>query len=184
MSAKLAINGGKPIIDPVKARFDWPIINDEAENAVVSQLHKSISIYNRSGVLQEFEDVFSDYHARRYGLLSNSGTSAIFSMYEGINLQRSDEVLCPVYTFHATVSPMMHMGAIPMFCDSDDEGNLSYESLKSKVTNKTKAVIVTHMWGVPARDIKKISIFCKKNDLILFEDCSHAHGAVNLYLRT
>lgn len=177
MNIKLAINGGKPVIDSTKAKFDWPIIDSEAEKAVINQLHKSISIYNRSGVIQEFEDEFSKYHNRRYGLLSNSGTSAIFSMYEAINLHPGDEVLCPAYTFHATVSPMMYMGAIPIFCDSDDEGNMSYDDLKSKVTNRTKAVIVTHMWGVPTRDIRKIADFCRKNNLILFEDCSHAHGA-------
>ena len=177
MIDRLAINGGDPVINQSSARFEWPIIDSEAEKAVLGQLHTSISIYDRSGVIEEFEEAFSKYHKREYGLLSNSGTSAIFSMYEAINLQPGDEVLCPVYTFHATVSPMMYMGAVPIFCDSDDEGNMSFESLKSKLTNKTKAVIVTHMWGVPLRDIEKIKDFCKKNKLILFEDCSHAHGA-------
>lgn len=177
MGVKLAINGGQPVVDSDKAKFEWPIIDHEAEKAVIDQLHTSISIYNRSGVLQEFEDEFSNFHNRRFGLLSNSGTSAIFSMYEGINLQPGDEVLCPVYTFHATVSPMMYMGAIPIFCDCDEEGNMLYDDLKSKVTEKTKAVIVTHMWGVPASDIKKIRDYCRNNRLVLFEDCSHAHGA-------
>jgi perosamine synthetase len=177
MKTKLAINGGDPTVSSDKARFNWPRITAASEQAVLDQLHTTISIYNRSGIIQEFEDAFCDYHGRKYGLLSNSGTSAIFSMFEAINLQPGDEVLCPVYTFHASVSPMMYIGAVPVFCDSDEFGNISLESIKAKVTDKTKAVVVTHMWGVPAKDSAKIQEFCKERGLWLLEDCSHAHGA-------
>ena len=98
-------------------------------------------------------------------------------MYEAINLQIGDEVLCPVYTFHATVSPMMYLGAVPVFCDSDSSGNISLEQIKARRTTKTKAVIVTHMWGMPVKDIQAIADYCKSESLYLLEDCSHAHGA-------
>ncbi len=98
-------------------------------------------------------------------------------MFEAIGLKDGDEVLCPVYTFHATVSPMVHFGAKPIFCDSDNEGNISFNSIKENYTVHTKAVIVTHMWGTPVRDIQKIAGFCKERHLYLLEDCSHAHGA-------
>lgn len=176
MVNKLAIHGGEPTLTG-DGSFNWPIIDSVSENAVLNQLHTSISIYDRSGVIEEFEDAFKDYHSRKYGLLANSGTSAIFSMFEAINLMPGDEVICPVYTFHASVSPMMYTGAIPVFADCDDQGNISLESIATKLTNKTKAVVVTHMWGVPARDIEKIKEFCDKNNLWLLEDCSHAHGA-------
>lgn len=174
---RLAINGGEQVIDPKEARFTWPLITKEAESAVLDQLHKSISIYNRSGIIQEFEDEFAKYHGRAYGLLSNSGTSAIFSMFEAANLEPGDEVLCPVYTFHASVSPMVYTGATPVFCDCDNEGNIALDSIRSKASVRTKAVVVTHMWGVPAKDIKSIAKFCKDQGLLLLEDCSHAHGA-------
>ncbi len=150
---KLAIFGGDKIADGSEMRFNWPRITDDTEKAVVKQLHETISIYDDSGIFGEFEKKFADYHNKKYSLLSNSGTSAIFSMFEGIDLKNGDEVLCPVYTFHATVSPMMYFGVRPIFCDSDDEGNISFESIKNNYTPSAKAVIVTHMWGTPIRDI-------------------------------
>ncbi len=176
MKNSLAIHGGEPVLTE-GGTFDWPILDKESEKAILDQLHTSISIYDRSGVIEEFEDKFKNYHSRQYGLLSNSGTSAIFSMFEAINLIPGDEVVCPVYTFHASVSPMMYTGAIPVFADCDDEGNVSLESITAKLTDKTKAVVVTHMWGVPARDIAKIRELCDERGLWLLEDCSHAHGA-------
>lgn len=174
---KLAIFGGEKIAKDSEMKFNWPRITNDVEKAVVKQLHKTISIYDDSGIFGEFEKKFADYHNRKYSLLSNSGTSAIFSMFEAIDLRSGDEVLCPVYTFHATVSPMMYFGAKPVFCDSDNEGNISFDGIKSKYTNNTKAIIVTHMWGTPIKDIQKIADFCKEKRIYLLEDCSHAHGA-------
>ena len=174
---KLAINGGDPVASSEAMTFKWPRIDKEAEKAVLKQLHESISIYNKSGIIAEFEDKFSQYHGREHALLANSGTSAIFSMFEAINLMPGDEVLCPVYTFHATVSPLLYTGAVPIFCDSDKQGNISIKGIKANYTSKTRAVIVTHMWGVPVKDIDQIAAFCKEKGIWLLEDCSHAHGA-------
>lgn len=174
---RLAIFGGKKISKDEEMKFNWPRITDDTEKAVIKQLYKNISIYDNSGIFGEFERKFADYHNKKYALLSNSGTSAIFSMFEAIGLKNGDEVLCPVYTFHATVSPMMSFGARPIFCDSDNEGNISFDSIKEKYTDNTKAIIVTHMWGTPIKDIQKITDFCEEKHIYLLEDCSHAHGA-------
>ncbi|MEI6755839.1 MAG: aminotransferase class V-fold PLP-dependent enzyme [bacterium] len=173
----LAIHGGHPIIDPQDSKFEWPRITKEVERVALKQLHDSISIYDNSGIFRDFERNFSNYHNRQFGLLSNSGTSSILAMFEAINLVAGDEVLCPVYTFHATVSPMMYLGAVPVFCDADGMGNISLEQIKTRISAKTKAVIVTHMWGTPVQDIEDIARYCKEEGLYLLEDCSHAHGA-------
>jgi dTDP-4-amino-4,6-dideoxygalactose transaminase len=177
MKTKLAIHGGEPVIDASEARFNWPIITDETERAAVRQLHESLSIYDDSGIFGSFEKKFATYHGRQYGLLSNSGTSSILAMFEAIDLRLGDEIITPVYTFHATASPMMSLGFVPIFADCDNEGNITLESIKEKRSPKTKAVIVTHMWGVPVRDIEAIAAYCKVEGLYLLEDCSHAHGA-------
>lgn len=174
---RLAIHGGAPVIDSSRAKFEWPRITDQVQLAVKNQLLDTISIYDNSNIFGEFEKRFARYHSRKYAQLSNSGTSSIFAMYEAINVLPGDEILCPVYTFHATVSPMMYLGATPVFCDSDDDGNIAFDDIKRKVTNKTKAIVVTHMWGRPVRDILEISKLCKDRDIYLLEDCSHSHGA-------
>jgi len=172
----LAIFGGDVVIDSDLDHYVWPRITKDIENILIRQLHDSISIYNRSGVILEFEEKFAKYHGVKYALLSNSGTSAIFSMFEGISLSPEDEVICPVYTFFATISPVVYSGAKIVFCDSLDDGNICPEDIEKKITGKTKAIIVTHMWGIPC-DMDRIVELCSKYGLILLEDCSHAHGA-------
>jgi perosamine synthetase len=167
----------KTVIREDICHFEWPRVDKKMEEIVIEQLHKSISIYNRSGIFKEFEDNFSNYHNNtKYALLSNSGTSAIFSMFEGINLSPEDEIICPVYTFFATISPAVYTGAKIVFCDSNSDGNIDPEEIKKKITNKTKAIIITHMWGMPC-DMDEIVKIAKENNIFLLEDCSHAHGA-------
>lgn len=156
--------------------FTWPKITSETEEAVRKQLHESISIYDNSGIIGEFEDSLKDYFRAKHALLVNSGTSALFSMYMSANLQPGDEVICPAYTFFATVSPLFFTGAIPVLADCNDEGNIDPEEIKKKITDKTKAVVVTHMWGLPC-DMDEIVKICEENNLMLFEDISHAFGA-------
>jgi len=174
--SQLAILGGTKTIETKGPHFVWPRITKSVEEAVIRQLHTTVSIYDRSGVIKEFEDAFASYYGRRYALLSNSGTNAIYSMYEGLGLGPGDEVICPVYTFFATVSPLMHTGAIPVFCDCGSDGNINPAKIEQLITSRTKAVVVTHMWGLPC-DMEAITAICRNHNLRLVEDCSHAHGA-------
>ncbi|WP_083335735.1 DegT/DnrJ/EryC1/StrS family aminotransferase [Mycobacteroides saopaulense] len=174
----LAIHGGEPqITDPVRARFIWPRVDDRMRQAVLKQLDESLSIYDNSGIFSEFERAFCESVGREYGLLFNSGTSAISAMYEAIPSTKPPEVLCPVYTFHATVSPLMYIGGTPIFCDSDMEGNITLDDIRRRRTSQSVAVIATHMWGAPVKDIEAIARYCRDENLLLLEDCSHAHGA-------
>ncbi len=174
--SKLAILGGLKTIIQKEAHFMWPPITKQIEKIVIQQLHQSISIYDRSGIFKEFEDSFAEYHKKRYALLCSSGTLAIHSMFIAAGFKQGDEVICPAYTFFATVTPLLFTGAKPILCDIDENGNIDPEEIKRKITPKTKGVIITHMWGVPCQ-MDEIVKICKKNKLFLLEDCSHAHGA-------
>lgn len=156
----------------------WPRITQETKDAVASELDKGeISIYDRSGVFEAFEDVYAKFHNRKHALVVNSGTSALHTAMVACGLSVGDEVICPAYTFHASVSPLFHTGAVPVLCDAQDDGNINPELIESFITPRTKAVIITHMWGVPC-DIDAILAICKKHSLKLIEDCAHAHGAM------
>ncbi len=173
----LAINGGEPIFkNRTEAKFNWPIIDKELEDAVIKQLHKETSIYDRSGIIKEFEDEFKSFHGVEYALLTNSGTNALFSILIGSGLKEGDEVICPAYTFFATISPIFFTGAVPVLCDAQSDGNIDIGEIEKLITAKTKAIMITHMWGIPC-SMDKILEICKKYNLKLFEDCSHAHGA-------
>lgn len=71
----------------------------------------------------------------------------------------------------------MQYGVSPVFCDCDETGNIDPKALEGLVTEKTKAVIVTHMWGTPCDMAAIVEIVRRRPGVMLFEDCSHAHGA-------
>ncbi len=172
---KLAISGGPKTIKKKGPHFIWPPIDKKLEKVVIKQFHKSISIYNKSGVFKEFEDAFAKYYHRKHVLLCSSGTLAIHSMFVAAGFKEGDEVICPAYTFFATVTSLLFTGAKPILCDIDENGNINPQEVKKKITKRTKGVIITHMWGIPCK-MDKIVKICKENNLLLLEDCSHAHG--------
>lgn len=171
-----AILGGQKTIEAPAPHFVWPPITDETRQAVLAQLDRTISIYDKSDIFERFEGKFARYHDRKHSLLHNSGTSAILGMYFGLDLKPGDEVICPTYTFYASVTPMLITGAKPVFCDCKEDGNIDPREIEAAITDKTKAIAVTHMWGIPC-DMDDIVAITRKHNLRLVEDCSHAHGA-------
>ena len=156
--------------------FIWPPVDDEIEQAVVAQLRESVSIFDGGGIFADFEARFAEMHGRSYACLFSSGTSALHAAYVALELQPGDEVVCPAYTFWSTVTPLLWTGAVPVLCDCDEEGNLDVDSVAALVTERTKAVVVTHLWGVPAQ-VERLHALCAGAGIRLLEDCSHAHGA-------
>lgn len=174
---KLALLGGAPAVSAPGPHYIWPVITRETEEAVLRQLHEAVAIYDGSGIFGRFEARWSDYHSRRHSLLTSSGTVGLLSMFVGADLQPGDEVIAPAYTFYATCTPLFTIGVVPVLCDCDETGNVDPQALEALISQRTKAVVITDMWGVPCR-LDAISEICKKHGLLLLEDCSHAHGAL------
>lgn len=160
--------------------MEWPIVDNFVEAAVATQLHEDISIYGNGGVFQRFESEFKNYHraSSSYALLHNSGTNALHALYYAAGFKPGDEVIFPVYTFHATCSPAMHFGITPIFCDANENGTISATAIANVITDKTKAVVITDMWGIPCDMTAICSVLGQKRGILLLEDCSHAHGAM------
>ena len=91
-----------------------------------------------------------------------------------MGIGKGDEVIVPVYTFHATVSCLMQLGCIPVFIDClSDTGNIGLEGIRAALTPRTKAVIVTHMWGQPCA-MSEIAELCKDANVLLLEGVLHS----------
>ncbi|RAW90255.1 aminotransferase class V-fold PLP-dependent enzyme [Photorhabdus laumondii] len=133
-------------------------------------------MYDNGGIYQKLEDKFKSIFNVENALAVNSGTTALFSMYYGADIGIGDEVIVPSYTFFATCSPLYQLGAELKFADCTDNGNICPKAVESLITPKTKAVVVTHMWGIPC-DMDELMAVCEKNNILLLEDSSHAHGA-------
>lgn len=175
--SKLAIFGGAKTIKDAIPHFFWPPIDKKMEHAVIRQLRSGFFVFGRKkGLFKDFESDFAKYIGRKHAVIFTSGTLAIRTMFEAAGFKEGDEVICPSYTFFGTVSPLLYTGAKPILCDIDENGNIDPQEIKKKITAKTKGVIVTHMWGIPCQ-MDEIVKICKQNNLLLLEDCSHAHGA-------
>lgn len=174
---KLAFFGGKPTVPTPPPHFEWGFPTKKQRDFLWLYIKRRepMSIYGDEGIYRKLESEIEKRYKVKYCILTNTGTSALNSAYFGIGLKPGDEVIVPTYTFLATVTPLFRLGATIIFADSDPEtGNISPEDIKRKITPKTKAIAVTHMWGVPAKMDKIVSI-CRRYKLRLIEDCAHAH---------
>jgi perosamine synthetase len=177
MKMRLAIHGGVKAVSDEYCIFKHPIIDDEIKSAVIRQLGTSISIYDNGGIYSLLEKKLKEVFNLKNILTTNSGTTALFSLFYGYNFAIGDNVIVPSYTFFATAAPLINMGVQLRFADCLlGNGNIDPEKIKSKIDKRTKAIIVTHMWGIPCdmNDILKIG---KDFGIPVLEDASHAHLA-------
>ncbi len=176
MAYKLAINGGSKAVEAEGRHYIWPEITDATRQAVMRQLDESVSIYDNSGVIDRLEGKLSEYFSVDHALLTCTGTAALHSMFAASGIKPGDEIITPAYTFFATATPLFQLGAMPVLVDSGPDGNIDPEKIAEKISNRTKGIIVTHLWGHPA-DMAPIVQLATEHGLMLFEDSSHAVGA-------
>lgn len=139
--------------------------------------HGRTSISDGSGILAEFEREFRTMTGSSYALAMNSGTAALHSAYFAVGVGPGTEVIVPSYTWHATATPVLQCGAVPVFCDIDAETlTMDVDDMARRITERTRAIAVVHIWGNPAPMDKLLEV-ARQNNLSVVEDCSHAHGA-------
>lgn len=106
----------------------------------------------------------------------NTGTSAIHLALDAIGIKSGDEVILPSFTFVATAQAVTACGGIPVFVDINNELTINPSDIESKITDKTKAILVVHYNGQPV-DLDPILEIAKKNNLRVVEDAAHAFGS-------
>jgi dTDP-4-amino-4,6-dideoxygalactose transaminase len=126
--------------------------------------------------INEFERLFSKFTGARYAIGVSNATTALYLSLKALGIGRGDEVIIPDITFVATANAVIHTGATPVLADVEDDLNISTESIKKKITKKTKAILPVHFAGKVC-NIRSIKNIAKSNNLSLLEDCAHAIGA-------
>ena len=130
------------------------------------------------GPIAGFERQFAQLTGSRHALAMNSGTAALHSAYFALGVKPGAEVIVPGYTFFATAAPILQCGGRPVFCDVDPETLLADpDDVERRITSRTRAICVVHLWGNPAPMDRFVEI-ARRHNLGLIEDCSHAHGAL------
>jgi perosamine synthetase len=134
------------------------------------------SYYGREGWVEKLEDGFMEILDLPYAVATSSGTAALHSAFTAAGLGPADEVLCPTLTYLSTVTPVFHVNALPTLADcSLVDGNVTIDTILPNLTARTRAIVVTHMWGHPV-DMDPIMALARERGLVVIEDCSHAHG--------
>jgi dTDP-4-amino-4,6-dideoxygalactose transaminase len=132
--------------------------------------------FNEGGMVDRFQKAFAAYAGANVALARNNGMCALAEAVSVSGAAAGNEIICdPVVHFGALAA--LYWNCIPRFCDVEaDTYLMDPASLKANITANTKAVIVTHLWGLPAR-IDEIRDICRHRGLFLIEDCAHAVGA-------
>jgi len=111
-----------------------------------------------------------------YAVAVNSGTTALLVALSGLGVGPGDEVIVPGYTFIASMSSIIYARAIPVLAEVDRTLNLDPADVRRKITPRTKAIMVVHMLGNPAR-LDELKAIADEHKLLLIEDCAQAFGA-------
>tara|TARA_X000000368_G_C22972440_1_gene686065 strand:+ start:60 stop:1214 length:1155 start_codon:yes stop_codon:yes gene_type:complete len=137
--------------------------------------HSFDNLRNDIYKVRDFEDNFSKRMNSPYSLAVTSGTAALRVALASIGIKKGDEVITQSFTFVATAEAIIESQATPIVTEIDDTLNMDPYDLEKKITTKTKAIIVVHMLGTPAR-LDKIKKIAKKYNLILIEDTAWGCG--------
>ena len=132
---------------------------------------------NMNKYSEKFSKYFSKYIGKKFVLNTSHCTAAIHLALIALDIKKGDEIIVPDFTWVASASPILYVGAKPVFADIDPKTLcLSAETIKKCITKKTKAVIVVDLYGnMPEWD--EIIKLCKKYNIKIIEDAAESLGA-------
>jgi len=186
---KLAIQGGIPVRS--KPFPVWPCFDKREEDALLKVLRSGKwwqFAYGQGDELIEdkdqdiaqtsrFQRDFARYHDCEHGIAAANGTATLEIILRALDLGPGDEVIVPPYTFIASASSVLQIGALPIFVDIDPGTlNLDPTLIAGAITEKTRAIMPVHFGG-QCSDMDAINAIARKRGLFVVEDAAHAHGS-------
>jgi len=133
--------------------------------------------------VKKFEESFSRYNKRTYGVAVSSGTAALEIGMKSLNLKKGDEVIIPTFSIISTALCVIKLGLKPVLVDSNIyTWNMDSDQVIKKITKKTKAIIITHIYGFPV-DMKKVLVVAKRKNIKIIEDSAEMIGQTYLKRR-
>lgn len=181
--ARLAIHGGVPAKQrPNPPMYPGGMAIDEEEEAAVLEVLRSKRLFRFYGpnpgpsMAEELEHSFAAAKGVRHALGVTSGTAALVCGLHGLGIGPGDEVIIPAYTWVATATAVLAVGAVPIMAEVDESLLLDPADFEAKISPYTKAVIAVHMRGAPCR-MDAIVEVARRHSLAVIEDCAQANGA-------
>lgn len=180
---KLAKDGGTPVRDT--AARPWPTISNASgrmfgseELELLHQVIESGNLFRYGGTMV---DTFEQEMAARYGvkhaIAVTSGTAAIHTAVAALDLEIGDEIITTTVTDAGTIIGILQCNCVPTFADVDRRTMIMRpDSIESAISDRTRAIIVVHLFGQPA-PMDEILDIARRHNLRVIEDCAQAHGA-------
>ena len=173
MKQKLAIHGGEKL---VKEPFPmWPSISEKGIRMAMKVLRTGRVNYWTGPLGQEFEKRWAEYNGVKFAISTSNGTSALHTAIASLGIGPGDEVICPSYSFIASSFCVLQAGALPVFADTGYDHVISALDIRKKITERTKAIVVVHLYGIIA-DLDPILKIAQQHHLHVIEDCAQAPG--------
>jgi len=173
--ANLALAGGTPVrSEPFPS---WPVWNKGEERALLRVLRSGKWGSLDGSEVRSFEEEFAAYQGARFGICTNSGTTALEIALRAAAIAPGDEVILPAYTFVASATAILAVGAVPIFVDIDPETyNLDPQRVEEVITHRTTAIMPVDFAGRPV-DWDALSDIVRRHELKVIEDAAQAWGA-------
>lgn len=171
---QLAIDGGTPVrTQPLPPRRPFGMQEEE----LLVQAVRSQNLFGKSGTMvPEFERRFAAFYGRAHAQSCTSGTAAIHIAVGAVNPDPGDEIITAPITDPGSVMPILQQNAVPVFADVDPLTlNMTPQSIEANITERTRAIILVHLFGRPG-NVEAVWEIARKHNLILIEDCSQAHA--------
>ncbi|MCG3147182.1 MAG: UDP-4-amino-4-deoxy-L-arabinose--oxoglutarate aminotransferase [Verrucomicrobiae bacterium] len=177
-----AIRGGRPVrVRPFPCKLLGADLTGLGELYQVQESLATKTLFRHYGIgkpvmAKTFEQKMRDRFGARFALGLTSGSAALFCAMAGLNIGPGDEVILPAFSWYSCFNAILRFGAMPVFCGIDRTMNLDPSDFERRITPRTKAVIVVHYQGGPAR-MDEIMAIARRTGVKVVEDCAQAIGA-------
>lgn len=152
-----------------------PILSGN-EKKYLDECIKTGWISSEGPFVSQFEDQFAKRVDRKYAIAVCNGSAALETAVAALNIGKGDQVIMPTFTIISSAAAVVRTGAVPVLIDSDPiTWNIDVTQIEKKITSKTKAIMVVHIYGLPA-DMDPILSLAKKYGLKIIEDAAEMHG--------
>ena len=153
----------------------WPQFDPKSKQDICEILDSGKVCYWTGKKGMEFEEQFAKWCGAKMAISCTNGTAALHIGISTLGIGPGDEVIVPSYTFIASSFAVVQAGAVPIFCDVDETHTIDPDDIESKITSRTKGIVVVHLYGVVC-DMDRILKIAKKHHLYVIEDCAQAIG--------
>lgn len=152
-----------------------PLIGN-LELKYLTECIKSKWISSEGPFVKEFENKFSSFVNRRYGIAVSSGSAALDIAFQAIDIKPGDEIILPSFTIISCINEIIKSGAKPILVDSDyNNWNMNISEVKKKITRRTKAILLVHIYGLPV-DFQDLLKIAKNKKIFVIEDSAEVIG--------